>query len=43
MLSAERLITAVDEIASSRPDGRSTVGVITSTPVPEILLLALLT
>ena len=32
MLSAAQLITAVDEIASSRPDGRSTVGVITSTP-----------
>ena len=32
MLSAAQLITAVDEIASSRPDGRSTVGVIASTP-----------
>jgi len=32
MLSAARLITAVDEIARRRPEGRSTVGVISSTP-----------
>ena len=32
MLSAARLITAVDEIAKSRSEGRSTVGVIVSTP-----------
>ena len=32
MLSAARLITAVDEIARRRPEGRSTVGVMSSTP-----------
>ena len=32
MLSAAQLVTTVDEIANSRPEGRSTVGVIFSTP-----------
>ncbi|MCH2626423.1 MAG: Zn-dependent hydrolase [Acidimicrobiales bacterium] len=32
MLSAAQLITTIDEIAKSRPEGRSTVGVIFSTP-----------